>query len=95
MNVWNSAGGHQPPGDATERVRTLDTHVRELAQTMKGAQLKGSTPDENKRNKLNYHNEDSVTVNRTEEEADRTAVTNFGGESLHPGYAIDKGGLHC
>ena len=62
---------------------------------MKATQLKGSGHDRNKRNKLKYRGEDTVTVDRTEEEdADRTTVTGFEGDSLHPGHAVDEGGLH-
>lgn len=62
---------------------------------MKATHLKGSSHDRNKRNKLKYRGEDTVTVDRTEEEdVDRTTVTGFERDSLHPGHAIDEGGLH-
>jgi len=89
-----SIGGQELPDDAPEWAKTLDAHVRELTETMKAAQLKGSGRDKNKRNKLKYRGEDTVTVDRTEEEADRTTVTGFEGDSLHPGHAVDEGGLH-
>ena len=90
----NSFGGHELPDDAPEWAKTLDAHVRELTETMKATQLKGNGRDKSKRNKLKYRGEDTVTVDRTEEEADRTTVTGFEGDSLHPGQAVDEGGLH-
>ena len=75
-------GGHQLPDDAMEWVQRPDIHARELTQSMNAAPHKGSVHDGNKRNERKRHGEDTVTVDRTEEEADRTTVTKFKGD-LH------------
>ena len=61
---------------------------------MKATQPKGSDRDKSNRNRFKYRGEDTVTVDRTEEEVGRTTVTGFEGDSLHPGHAVDEGGLH-